>query len=70
MWSCLKCVGLNATIFGLVTFSQEEKRRDKPEDMPEFHGNEIVGVLLRRPRVSEDGLKRTGWKFDSFYLDG
>ena len=70
MWSCLRCVGLNATIFGLVTFGQEEKGRDKPGDMPEFHGNENVGVLLHRPRVSEDGPKRTGWKFDSFYPSG
>ena len=38
--------------------------------MPEFRGNDDVGVLLHMPRVSEDGLKRTGWKFDSFYPGG
>lgn len=43
-----------------MAYSQGEKRRDKPGDMPEFRENENVGVLLRMPRVSEDGLERTG----------
>ncbi len=38
--------------------------------MPEYHGNDNAGVLSHMPRVSEDGLKHTGWKFDGFYPGG
>jgi hypothetical protein len=38
--------------------------------MPEFHELGSVGVLPRKPRVSENGPKNTVWKFDDFYLGG
>ncbi len=53
-----------------MVFSQGEKRIDKPEDMPEFHGSDDVGVLPHKPRVFEGGPKRTGWKFDNSYPGG
>jgi hypothetical protein len=38
--------------------------------MPEFRALGSVGVLPRRPRVSEHAPKHTVWKFDGFYLGG
>ncbi len=39
-------------------------------NMPEFRELGGVGVLPRKPRVSENGPKHTVWKFDGFYLGG
>jgi hypothetical protein len=38
--------------------------------MPEFRELGSVGVLPRKPRVSENGPKNTVWKFGGLYLGG